>query len=127
MSMQDGSSGVALWRQVADGIERGIAGGIFAAGEKLPGDIFSRRRHFVKLGIVLIQKFVIKAIVHDFPRASLDFADVDEHSRDRIDLAAKNKIGGIIATGPVLCPCLLAKRGQVFAVGPAGKEQPPRG
>jgi GntR family phosphonate transport system transcriptional regulator len=36
--MQDAASGVALWRQVADGIERGIADGRFAAGEKLPGE-----------------------------------------------------------------------------------------
>ncbi|MEN3285811.1 MAG: GntR family transcriptional regulator, phosphonate transport system regulatory protein, partial [Bradyrhizobium sp.] len=39
MSMQDtASSGVALWRLVADGIERGIADGRFAAGDKLPGE-----------------------------------------------------------------------------------------
>ena len=38
MSMQDLASGVALWRQVADGIERGIADGTFAPGEKLPGE-----------------------------------------------------------------------------------------
>src|ERR1700720_728199 len=38
VSMQDTVSGVALWRQVADGIERGIADGTFAAGEKLPGE-----------------------------------------------------------------------------------------
>jgi len=38
MSMQDSGSGVALWRQVADGIERGIADGTFAAGDKLPGE-----------------------------------------------------------------------------------------
>src|ERR1700759_714187 len=38
MSMQEASTGVALWRQVADGIERGIADGTFVAGEKLPGE-----------------------------------------------------------------------------------------
>ena len=38
MSLQDMASGVALWRQVADGIERGIAEGRFAAGERLPGE-----------------------------------------------------------------------------------------
>src|SRR5260370_6057692 len=38
MSMQDAATGVALWRQVADGIERGIADGRFAAGERLPGE-----------------------------------------------------------------------------------------
>src|SRR6476469_6157567 len=36
--MQNTASGVALWRQVADGIERGVADGRFAAGEKLPGE-----------------------------------------------------------------------------------------
>ncbi|WP_458757581.1 phosphonate metabolism transcriptional regulator PhnF [Afipia sp. TerB] len=38
MSGQETASGVALWRQVADGIERGIANGHYAAGEKLPGE-----------------------------------------------------------------------------------------
>ncbi|HWL19628.1 MAG TPA: GntR family transcriptional regulator, partial [Bradyrhizobium sp.] len=38
MSLQDTASGVALWRQVADGIERGIADGRFAAGDRLPGE-----------------------------------------------------------------------------------------
>ena len=33
MSIQDTGSGVALWRQVADGIERGIANSRFVAGE----------------------------------------------------------------------------------------------
>jgi GntR family phosphonate transport system transcriptional regulator len=39
MTMQDAASGVALWRQVADGIERGIADGSFASGERLPGEM----------------------------------------------------------------------------------------
>ena len=43
MTMQDSGSGVALWRQVADGIERSIAAGTFAAGEKLPGESRDRR------------------------------------------------------------------------------------
>src|SRR6201997_558234 len=38
MSLQDIASGVALWRQVADGIERGIAEGRYVAGERLPGE-----------------------------------------------------------------------------------------
>ncbi|WP_038386532.1 GntR family transcriptional regulator, partial [Bradyrhizobium elkanii] len=54
MSMQE-SSGVALWRQVADGIERGIADGRFAAGEKLPGEMeiaetYRVNRHTVRRG-----------------------------------------------------------------------------
>ncbi|MDU1670317.1 MAG: GntR family transcriptional regulator, partial [Bradyrhizobium sp.] len=38
MCMPDADSGVALWRRVADGIERDIAGGRFAAGTRLPGE-----------------------------------------------------------------------------------------
>src|SRR4030081_824460 len=46
--MQDTASGVALWRQVAGGIERGIAEGRFAAGEKLPGEIEIAESYRVK-------------------------------------------------------------------------------
>src|ERR1700761_170228 len=38
MSMQDASTGVALWRQGADGLESGIAERTFAPGDKLPGE-----------------------------------------------------------------------------------------
>jgi GntR family phosphonate transport system transcriptional regulator len=38
MSVADPGSGMALWRQVADDIERGIADGRFAAGDRLPGE-----------------------------------------------------------------------------------------
>jgi GntR family transcriptional regulator, phosphonate transport system regulatory protein len=38
VTLQDTASGVALWRLVADGIERGIAAGTFAAGDRLPGE-----------------------------------------------------------------------------------------
>src|SRR5215208_1669532 len=47
MSIQDTPSGVALWRQVADGIERGIADGRFVAGEKLPGETEIAETHRV--------------------------------------------------------------------------------
>ena len=36
--MQGTGSGVTLWRQVADGIERGIAEGRFAAGDTVRVD-----------------------------------------------------------------------------------------
>jgi len=32
-------SGVTLWRRIADDLERAIAGGVHAAGERLPGEI----------------------------------------------------------------------------------------
>src|SRR6202046_2320704 len=59
MIMQDTASGVALWRQVADGIERGIADGTFAAGEKLPGEIeiaetYRVNRHTVRRALATL-------------------------------------------------------------------------
>ena len=61
MSMQDAASGVALWRQVADGIERGIANGTFAPGEKLPGeteiaDTYRVNRHTVRRALATLSE-----------------------------------------------------------------------
>jgi len=67
MSMQDAASGVALWRQVADGIERGIANGTFAPGEKLPGeteiaDAYRVNRHTVRRALAtLAERGLVRA------------------------------------------------------------------
>jgi GntR family phosphonate transport system transcriptional regulator len=67
MSMQDVASGVALWRQVADGIERGIADGRFAAGEKLPGEMeiaetYRVNRHTVRRALAaLAERGLVRA------------------------------------------------------------------
>ena len=67
MSMQDIASGVALWRQVADGIERGIADGSFAAGEKLPGETeiaetYRVNRHTVRRALAtLAERGLVRA------------------------------------------------------------------
>ncbi len=67
MSMQDTASGVALWRQVADGIERGIASGAFAAGEKLPGEkeiaeTYRVNRHTVRRALAtLAERGLVRA------------------------------------------------------------------
>jgi GntR family phosphonate transport system transcriptional regulator len=67
MSMQDAASGVALWRQVADGIERGIADGTFAAGERLPGEIeiaetYRVNRHTVRRALAtLAERGLVRA------------------------------------------------------------------
>ena len=67
MSMQDAASGVALWRQVADGIERGIADGRFAAGEKLPGEMeiaetYRVNRHTVRRALAtLAERGLVRA------------------------------------------------------------------
>ena len=67
MSMQDTASGVALWRQVADGIERGIADGNFAAGERLPGEMeiaetYRVNRHTVRRALAtLAERGLVRA------------------------------------------------------------------
>src|SRR4051812_5866438 len=67
MSIQDTASGVALWRQVADGIERGIADGRFAAGEKLPGEMeiaetYRVNRHTVRRALAaLAERGLVRA------------------------------------------------------------------
>ena len=67
MSTQDAASGVALWRQVADGIERGIADGHFAAGERLPGETeiaetYRVNRHTVRRALAaLAERGLVRA------------------------------------------------------------------
>jgi len=67
MNMQDLASGVALWRQVADGIERGIADGTFAPGEKLPGETeiaetYRVNRHTVRRALAtLAERGLVRA------------------------------------------------------------------
>ncbi len=67
MSMQDLASGVALWRQVADGIERGIADGTFAPGERLPGETeiaetYRVNRHTVRRALAtLAERGLVRA------------------------------------------------------------------
>jgi GntR family phosphonate transport system transcriptional regulator len=67
MSLQDMASGVALWRQVADGIERGIAEGRYAAGERLPGEteiaeIYRVNRHTVRRALAaLAERGLVRA------------------------------------------------------------------
>jgi GntR family transcriptional regulator, phosphonate transport system regulatory protein len=67
MTMQETASGVALWRQVADGIERGIADGRFAAGEKLPGEMeiaetYRVNRHTVRRALAtLAERGLVRA------------------------------------------------------------------
>ena len=65
-SMERGS-GVALWRQIADRIRHGIAGGEFAEGARLPAEFalaerFGVNRHTVRSAIAaLVQEGVLRA------------------------------------------------------------------
>ena len=67
MTTTDIASGVALWRQVADGIERGIAEGRFVAGEKLPGEMeiaetYRVNRHTVRRALAaLAERGLVRA------------------------------------------------------------------
>ena len=67
MTLQDAPSGVALWRQVADGIERGIADGSFTAGERLPGEMdiaetYRVNRHTVRRALAtLAERGLVRA------------------------------------------------------------------
>ena len=67
MTMQDADSGVALWRQVADGIERSIADGSFATGERLPGEMeiagtYRVNRHTVRRALAtLAERGLVRA------------------------------------------------------------------
>src|SRR3954453_2105420 len=67
MSILDTASGVALWRQVADGIERGIADGRSGAGEKLPGETeiaetYRVNRHTVRRALAtLAERGLVRA------------------------------------------------------------------
>ena len=96
MSMQDTASGVALWRQVADGIERGIADGRFAAGEKLPGEVeiaetYRVNRHTVRRALAaLAERGLVRAergsgtyVETPAPRLSLAVADAVFRDRRR--------------------------------------------
>jgi GntR family phosphonate transport system transcriptional regulator len=67
MSIQDAATGVALWRQVADGIERGIAEGRFVPGAKLPGETdiaetYGVNRHTVRRALAtLAERGLVRA------------------------------------------------------------------
>jgi GntR family phosphonate transport system transcriptional regulator len=67
MTTTDVASGVTLWRQVADGIERAIADGKFAAGERLPGETeiaatYRVNRHTVRRALaVLAERGLVRA------------------------------------------------------------------
>src|SRR5438552_15643764 len=69
--------------------------------EKLPTNILGCR-HLVPEGrVIFVQKAMVVAIVNDLTSAFLNFADVDQHSGGGIRLTGKNKVGHIVATGPM--------------------------
>jgi GntR family phosphonate transport system transcriptional regulator len=67
MTLADEITGVALWRRVADSIERGIADGLYARGAKLPGemeiaDTYKVNRHTVRRALAaLAERGLVRA------------------------------------------------------------------
>lgn len=67
MTVIEGATGVALWRRVADSIERGIADGLYALGTKLPGEneiaeTYRVNRHTVRRALAaLAERGLVRA------------------------------------------------------------------
>jgi GntR family phosphonate transport system transcriptional regulator len=65
--VEHGTSGMALWRRVADSIERGISAGVYASGEKLPAEIeiaenYRVNRHTVRRALAtLAERGLVRA------------------------------------------------------------------
>jgi GntR family transcriptional regulator, phosphonate transport system regulatory protein len=97
MTMQDTASGVALWRQVADGIERGIADGTFAAGDKLPGEIeiaetYRVNRHTVRRALATLAE-------RGFVRAERGSGTYVEAPRLAYPLRSRTRFSEIVGAG----------------------------
>jgi GntR family phosphonate transport system transcriptional regulator len=97
MTMQDTASGVALWRQVADGIERGIADGRFAAGEKLPGEneiaeTYRVNRHTVRRALAALAE-------RGFVRAERGSGTYVEAPRLAYPLRSRTRFSEIVGAG----------------------------
>src|SRR6201987_5668578 len=120
MSLQDMGSGVALWRQVADGIERGIAEGRYAAGERLPGETeiaetYRVNRHTVRRALAaLAERGLVRA-----ERGSGTYVEAPRIAyplRSRTRFSEIVGAGGLEASGKLLESCIepaprdLAKR-----------------
>ncbi len=97
MTMQDSASGVALWRQVADGIERGIADGTYAAGEKLPGEMeiaetYRVNRHTVRRALATLAE-------RGFVRAERGSGTYVEAPRLAYPLRSRTRFSEIVGAG----------------------------
>src|SRR6202047_4844331 len=95
MTAQD--AGVALWRQVADGIERGMADGRFAAGEKLPGEneiaeTYRVNRHTVRRALATLAE-------RGFVRAERGSGTYVETPRLAYPLRSRTRFSEIVGAG----------------------------
>ena len=84
----------------------------------MPRNIFGSRRNGAEGRIVFVEEFVVEPLPHNPARAVLDLADVNQHSRSRIDRTGENEIGDVIATAPVACIRFGPKSRQIFDAAP---------
>src|SRR5215831_8784405 len=70
---------------------------------------------------------MIKPVSKNSPGALLDFADVDQHARGRIDGPSENEIRNVVSAAAIPGVCLRAEHSQVFLLAPILDMQPPRG
>ncbi|QDM27117.1 phosphonate metabolism transcriptional regulator PhnF [Tardiphaga sp. vice304] len=97
MTMEDKPTGVALWRQVADGIERGIADGTHRSGEKLPGETeiaetYRVNRHTVRRALASLAE-------RGFVRAERGSGTYVEAPKLTYPLRARTRFSEIVGAG----------------------------
>lgn len=116
MSVQDETAGVALWRRVADSIERDIGAGTYAAGEKLPGEVeiaeaFGVNRHTVRRALAALAE---RGLV----RAERGSGTYVEAPRLAYPLRARTRFSEIVGAGG------REPRGQLIGatIEPAGRD-----
>jgi GntR family phosphonate transport system transcriptional regulator len=95
--MQDTASGVALWRQVADSIERGIADGTYAPGERLPGEMEIAEAHRVNRHTV--RRALATLAERGFVRAERGSGTYVEMPRLAYPLRSRTRFSEIVGAG----------------------------
>lgn len=94
---QDVASGVALWRRVADQIERGIADGTYVAGSKLPGEVDIAESHRVNRHTV--RRALAALAERGFVRAERGSGTFVEAPRLSYPLKARTRFSENVAAG----------------------------
>ncbi|ABD08781.1 transcriptional regulator, GntR family [Rhodopseudomonas palustris HaA2] len=97
MTTLEPDSGVALWRKVADSIERGIADGHYAAGEKLPGEVEIAQAHRVNRHTV--RRALAALAERGLVRAERGSGTYVETSRIAYPLRSRTRFSEIVGAG----------------------------
>lgn len=97
MTTLEPDSGVALWRMVADAIERGIADGRYGAGEKLPGENEIAQAHRVNRHTV--RRALAALAERGLVRAERGSGTYVESARLAYPLRARTRFSEIVGAG----------------------------